>query len=82
MIRQKYIVVKVLDVETPILFPDQHQHRQVSLGFGLPRDVVSAGFVTWGPRGFYAFGESFSLDIKSRGSKDSQLINETFGVLA
>lgn len=74
----RYIVMKVNGQEVPLLFPDhpcQVSHKIVAQGF--PQGVlISGGYCcveTWA-----AFGEAISVDLKSRGPKDTLLLYQHF----
>ena len=60
------------DLETPVLFPVWLEHLDVSNA--LKYKVLSAGFVTIKNNVVTAFGDSFSLCVKSR-EIDSQIIS-------
>lgn len=70
----KYVIVERQGIESPILFPQWIQHKEVE---NLGR-VVSAGecevYVSESEQKVYAFGESVSLGVKSRGSTDATVI--------
>ena len=77
--KAKYIIVKgAFDLKTPILFPDNIEHKTVAQGF----EVISAGFVVLDPseNGLDVFcsGESISLGIKSNPATDEKLIWRVF----
>ncbi len=59
----------------PVIFTEGYSHAEMAAG----RKVSSAGFVIITNGRFYAYGESFSLGIKS-GRMDSELINKEFGL--
>lgn len=79
----KYIIIKVLGQETPILFPETMSHSTVAYTIGLGTDPVSAGFWNVVPNDdgngiqYKAYGESFTLNIKSR-KEDSEILNNFF----
>lgn len=69
----KYIITKN---EKPILLTDAMYHNEI-----MPKNqIVSAGFFVYRNNKFKCFGESSSLDIKSR-EEDSDILNVFFGVI-
>lgn len=85
MDRAKYIVAEVVSggvaMETPIIFPSFIAHSDIARNL---HKVISAGFVqfTAGDDAVdvQAFGESVSLNIKSR-PRDSRLIACSLGLV-
>lgn len=82
--RQKYIIINISGLETPILFPENMNHSDVAraIGFGSIDNVVSAGFwntttTTDGYVEYHAWGDSYTLQIKSR-EEDSAILNRFF----
>jgi hypothetical protein len=77
----KYIMQ---DGDTPILFPEWLTHSDVARSLG--RDVISAGFCNVGGRDdygnplFHCYGKSVSMQLKSRGQQDSDILNRSFGI--
>lgn len=78
----KYIIVEERGLELPIVFNEIMSHTQVA---GLKR-VVSAGFCSFSPatndngEGFVkvnCWGHSLTLDVKSRGKDDAEIIQKT-----
>ena len=75
----KYIIFKSLN--TPILFPETLSHADIASKIGL--EPISAGFwvVTPSSNGsgvkYEAFGESFTLGLKSR-EEDTEILNRYF----
>jgi len=79
----KYIMI---DKDTPVLFPDHLQHRDVASR--MCRDftsITSAGFVSLNGRDecgntlLEAYGKSVSLGVESD-EKDSAVMNRVFGL--
>jgi hypothetical protein len=68
----KYIVVKINDLETPILFSKLKGHDDIANKLGLP--VISAGFVG---TDFKPYGKSISLGKSSR-PEDERLFKFMF----
>lgn len=77
----KYVIVKdQLGVEYPLLFPEQINHNTVQKfdsRHGL-HESVSAGFAIYENGKWNAYGESMTLNLKSRPKKDSELLNDFF----
>jgi hypothetical protein len=71
----KYIIVEVMEIETPIVFSDLIQHKTIAQGMG---KVIAAGFIAFGAVdgmiGIQCYGESISLGIKSREREDVDII--------
>jgi len=79
----KYIVVKPSDYEIMIIFSALTIHATMANGYN---NVISAGFVSirteekdgiTSPIG-YCYGESSSLNLKSREVEDTVLLNRMF----
>jgi len=79
----KYIVVKPSDYEIMIIFSALTTHATMANGYN---NVISAGFVSirteekdgiTSPIG-YCYGESSSLNLKSREVEDTVLLNRMF----
>lgn len=69
----KYITAKIDGLESPFLFPDFLSHSQVARM--VSGEIISAGFAT---HDFRAYGESVSLNVKSRPEEDTKLIRRAF----
>jgi hypothetical protein len=82
VVRWKYLVFEHPEwdgIQIPVIFPEMLEHKHVSrLGRG--GAVISAGFCTIDPivGVTEAHGESVSLNIKSRGAKDAELLRICF----
>lgn len=70
----KYVIIKHGGLEIPLLCPDEAGMAHVELADGRP--VVAAGFCKFSTtdRSAFAWGESVSLRVKSRGTTDSELL--------
>lgn len=78
--KAKYIIGGWLEV--PIVFPETIQHADMarSLGWiGDDKRVVGAGFVYIKEDGYKVYGESVSLQVKSRGADDERILNKYLG---
>lgn len=74
MNRMKYIIVEgAYDIPTPYIFSETVQHND--LANQIRHKVLGAGFVIFTPKGLSCWGESVSLNIKSRGQIDTDIIN-------
>lgn len=69
----KYIIVDDGLNEKPIIFSNLDQHNDIA--YRLSWKPVSAGFVTMVNGQAECYGESISLNIKSRPEEDSKIIN-------
>jgi hypothetical protein len=81
MDKWKYVVVDLpMEGETPFLFPPTVTHADVVRLYPGAK-IIAAGFVAFRKiRGRLAcFGDSASLNIKSRGEADEYLINRLLG---
>lgn len=81
MKKAKYICVKpsIITGEIIFIFPETLTHKHVALQLGY--DVISAGFVTLYDNDLVCFGESVSLNIKSREHEDNKLLKNMIGNL-
>lgn len=71
----KYIVIDDNGIEKPYIFTALDQHRDVA--FHLGGKVVSGGFIAPGTDSILiCYGESISLNVKSRPEQDAKLINK------
>jgi hypothetical protein len=74
--KTKYIIIEKSCNDLPIIFPEFINHRDMVN----PNDkVISAGFVKFyvnesGNVDISCYGESVSLDVKSRGDIDTKLM--------
>ena len=75
--KAKYII---LDNRTPIVFPETHGHNDMKFWVAPGAECTGAGFVYINDKGEYVcYGESTSLQVKSRGAKDSAILNRFLG---
>lgn len=73
----KYIVVEgEFGMESIFIFPYHVAHADAATG----RDVISAGFLSIQGGKVNCFGESISLDMKSRGEEDTFLASRALGL--
>jgi hypothetical protein len=91
MKKTKYIIFTKNGKEEAILFDDSLIHKSVAQTLRVTNAVVGAGFVSCQSCAdvdtvsgycrdveFYAYGESISLDVKSRPDVDTEIINAMF----
>ena len=75
--KAKYII---LNDRTPIVFPETHAHRDMKFWVAPGAECTGAGFVYINDKGSYVcYGESTSLNVKSRGAVDSAILNRYLG---
>lgn len=74
----KYVIFEAAGYEHPVLFAREFSHRYVAELFA-PMTVVAAGFVHEGEQGLHCGGESATLGVGSRGSRDTALIRASLG---
>lgn len=74
----KYVVFAAGGSEHPVLFPRELSHLYVAELFA-PMAVVAAGFVHEGDEGLHCGGESATLRVGCRGSRDAALIRASLG---
>jgi hypothetical protein len=72
--RMKYIVFYHEGIESFYLIPNCMKHSSPMIA---KSNIISAGFVQWTKDGVHCYGESVSLNCKSRGDVDSRLINKS-----
>ena len=78
--KSKYIIVDNNNGIIPVVFTELATHKDVARGF-MPGVILGAGFCWINGYGRYeCYGESTSLDVKSRGDDDSKLLNKFLGV--
>jgi len=76
MINGKYIVIKTEYNEMPVLFPFIVKHNSLVAS----NRIVSAGFWKLEDGKFICYGESNSLQLKSRPEIDNELMNTYFNL--
>jgi hypothetical protein len=75
--RMKYIISKD---DTPVVFSDFQSHQEVASALSFL--VLGAGFCHINDdKEFVCYGDSVSLNVKSRGTVDSLIINKVFGLV-
>ena len=77
--KSKYIIVDNTDGIIPVVFTEIATHKDVARGF-MPGTILGAGFCYISHLGQYVcYGESVSLNIKSRDEEDSKILNKFLG---
>ena len=79
--KSKYIIVDNATGIIPVVFTELATHKDVARGF-MPGTIIGAGFCYIDERDckYVCYGESTSLNVKSRGDEDSKLLNKFLGV--
>ena len=78
--KSKYIIVDNANGIIPVVFTELATHKDVARG-SMPGTILGAGFCSINVDGRYdCYGESTSLNVKSRGEEDSRLLNKFLGV--
>ena len=79
-IRLKYIIFEHQGEEVPVVFPADIMHKCLITHspMGGRSWPVSAGFCQMDSEGVCCFGESESLDLKSRPVQDAVIISEYY----
>lgn len=76
----KYIIYDNGLYTAPVIFPASEDHAQFANRLGIKHeDVLSAGQVDMKDGDLFAYGKSHSLDIGSRSTEDTKLINRMLG---
>ena len=78
MLKTKYIIFDT-DLLTPVVFPDTLIHVDVAKALGYP--VISAGFCEIIGDKYECYGESVSLNVKSRYREDSEILNRMLNLI-
>lgn len=82
MFKSKYIIVDTGMFVAPIVFTDMLTHADVAMAIapkGQDALVLGAGFCHIENNKYVCYGESVSLDVKSRGEVDSKILNRYLG---
>ncbi len=80
--KYKYVILSDGDLHFPIIFPPYLEHKKVREKFSEIKEVIGAGFIKKSndpeDRTLYAYGKSESLNVKSRGDEDTEILNQFF----
>lgn len=84
MKKMKYIIIDNGMYETPVIFDEATDHKQMAINVGGSNvNVIAAGFIQciFDGRdvGFSCYGRSVSLGVNSRPDLDSALIHRMMG---
>lgn len=71
----KYIIVEDTGLEQPIVFSELLKHADVADLWRRADKISAAGFCFRGDGGWHCYGESVSLNIKSRTTFDDAILN-------
>ncbi len=64
----------------PIVFPEIINHADMARNMGWKKeDIVGAGFVYVDDDSYNCYGESISLNVKSRCEEDEKILNRYLG---
>lgn len=75
--KAKYIIS---ESGLPVVFSELQTHADVAYALFGGAKIIGAGFVHVSSNGEYScYGESVSLNVKSRGDEDSKLLNKMLG---
>ena len=72
--KSKYIIVENITGIIPVVFTELAVHKDVARGF-MPGKILGAGFCYIEDDQYHCYGESTSLNVKSRDDIDSALLN-------
>lgn len=76
----KYIIYDNGMYSAPVIFPSSEDHAEFARRLGIKQeDVLSAGMVDLRDGDLFAYGKSHSLDVGSRSTADTRLINRMLG---
>lgn len=75
--KSKYIIIG--RDEMPIVFPELLKHSDVARQMGGAHNVTGAGFCHITDDKYVCYGESTSLNVKSRQEVDSKILNTLLG---
>jgi len=80
--KSKYIILEtgLIPMGLPIVFSDLLTHADVARGIEYSGKVHGAGFCYVVNDRYVCYGESVSLNVKSRGEEDSKILNKLLGV--
>jgi len=76
--KSKYIIVET-PMPVPMVFSELQQHADVVYRMFPNCSVLGAGFCHIVDDKYVCYGESVSLNVKSRGEADSKVLNSLLG---
>lgn len=74
----KYIIFGDSGFPEAVAFSETIVHKDIANGLGA-KHIIGAGFFMMIDGRFHCYGESISLDVKSRGVLDSEILNRDLG---
>lgn len=77
--KSKYIIVDTGMAIAPIVFTELLTHADVARAIAPHGTVMGAGFCYVEKNAYVCYGESVSLEVKSRGEADSKILNKFLG---
>lgn len=85
--RSKYIIGEVetdsicMELMVAVIFPESLPHVDVARKLFVEGSIISAGFVGFDQDGKpFSYGDSVSLRVESRGTKDQRLLEVALGM--
>ena len=73
--KMKYVIYENDGAKHYVVFDFSVDHSEMARRMGIGAKILSAGFVSFNDEGACCYGESVSLNMKSRGDIDSKIIN-------
>lgn len=77
--RSKYVIVDAGMAVFPIVFTELINHSDMVQGIAPGGQIIGAGFCYIEKDLYVCYGESISLNVKSRGNDDSKILNKYLG---
>lgn len=77
--KSKYIIVDTGMALAPVVFTELLTHADVARQIAPGGEVLGAGFCYIEKNQYVCYGESVSLQVKSRGTEDSKILNRFLG---
>lgn len=75
----KYIVFDDGTYVVPVIFSDFEEHSEMKRRYPSNYKILGAGFISVGKFGLSCYGESVTLNVKSRGKEDEAIFLNMFG---
>ncbi len=77
--KSKYIIIDGHLAIAPVVFAEFLNHSDVARAIAPSDKVLGAGFCYIENNQYVCYGESISLQVKSRGAEDSIILNRVLG---
>lgn len=77
--KSKYIIIDTGMLIAPIVFTELLTHVDVARSIAPGGTILGAGFCRIDKNHYVCYGESVSLEVKSRGEADSKILNRFLG---